>query len=91
MKTTIEILNLKCGGCANSIKRGLLTIKGIHEVSVDIENSLVTVDVMNDAMLNLVKEKLSGMGYPEVGDANNLFSKAKSFVSCASGRMISEN
>lgn len=91
MRTTIEILNLKCGGCANSIKKGLLTIKGIHEVSVDIENSLVTVNVVNDSMLNLVKDKLSGMGYPEVGDANNLFRKAKSFVSCASGRMISEN
>jgi len=91
MKTTIEILNLKCGGCANSIKKGLLTIKGIHEVSVDIENSLVTVDVMDDSMLNLVKDNLSGMGYPEVGDANNLFLKAKSIVSCASGRMISEN
>jgi copper chaperone CopZ len=91
MKTTIELLNLKCGGCANSIKKGLLAIEGIHEVSVDIEHSLVAVDVMNDATLNLVKNKLSGMGYPEVGDANNLFRKAKSFVSCAGGRLISEN
>ena len=91
MKTTLEILNLKCGGCANSIKKGLITIKGTGEVSVDLENSIVTIDVTDDAMLNLVKEKLSAMGYPEVGDANTILHKAKSFVSCASGRMTSEN
>ncbi len=91
MKTTLEILNLKCGGCANSIKKGLLTIEGTREVSVDLENSIVTVEVAEDAMLNLVREKLSAMGYPEVGDANTLLHKAKSFVSCANGRMTSEN
>ena len=42
--TTIEILNLKCGGCANSIKKGILTIDGIDEVSVDLETSKVTVN-----------------------------------------------
>ncbi len=91
MKTAIEILNLKCGGCANSIKKGLLTIEGTREVSVDLGKSIITMEVADDAMLNLVKEKLSGMGYPEVGDANTLLHKAKSFVSCASGRMTSEN
>ena len=91
MKTKLEILNLKCGGCASSIKKGLLTIKDTSEVSVDLENAIVSIDVADDATLNLVKEKLSGMGYPEVGDANTLIHKAKSFVSCASGRMTSEN
>jgi copper chaperone CopZ len=91
MKTTLEILNLKCGGCASSIKKGLLTIKGTSEVSVDLENAIVSIDVAEATTLNLVKEKLSGMGYPEAGDANTLLHKAKSFVSCASGRMTSEN
>lgn len=91
MKKEIEILNLKCGGCANSIKKGLLTIDGTRDVSVDLENSVVTVDIADDSLLNLVKEKLSRMGYPEIGDANTILHKAKSFVSCASGRMTSEN
>jgi len=85
--TTIEILNLKCGGCANTIKKGIVSIDGISEVSVDLETSKVTVDSDNDSIIISVKEKLSKMGYPEIGDANTMLHKAKSFVSCATGRM----
>lgn len=88
--TTLEILNLKCGGCANSIKKGILTIEGLDEVSVDIENSKVTVNTVDEVVVKKVKEKLSSMGYPEVGDANTVLHKAKSFVSCATGKMTSE-
>jgi len=88
--TTLEILNLKCGGCANSIKKGILTINGVDEVSVDLETSKVTVSTADEQIVLKVKEKLSSMGYPEVGDANTVLHKAKSFVSCATGRMTSE-
>lgn len=87
----IEILNLKCGGCANSIKKGILTIDGIDEVTVDLDTSVVQVNTLDDAIINKVKEKLSSMGYPEVGDSNTVLHKAKSFVSCATGRMTSES
>lgn len=87
---TLEILNLKCGGCANSIKKGILTIEGVQEVTVDLETSKVTVDASEDSIITKVKNKLSQMGYPEVGDANTIMHKAKSFVSCATGRMTSE-
>jgi len=88
--TTIEILNLKCGGCANTIKKGILTVEGISEVSVDVETSKVSFNAANETITALVKEKLSKMGYPEIGDANTIIHKAKSFVSCATGRMTSE-
>ena len=88
--TTLEILNLKCGGCANSIKKGILTIEGVDEVSVDLETSKVTVNTVDEQLVLKVKEKLSSMGYPEVGDANTVLHKAKSFVSCATGRMTKE-
>lgn len=88
--TTIEILNLKCGGCANSIKKGLEQIEGVGTVSVDLETSNVGVETSDEAILNEVKAKLSSMGYPEVGDANTVLHKAKSFVSCATGRMSKE-
>ena len=88
--TTLEILNLKCGGCANSIKKGILTIEGVNEVSVDLETSKVTINSNNEFIVTKVKDKLSSMGYPEVGDANTVLHKAKSFVSCATGRMTSE-
>ena len=85
--TTIEILNLKCGGCANTIKKGIVSIDGISEVSIDLESSKVTIDNDNESVVLFVKEKLSKMGYPEIGDANTMLHKAKSFVSCATGRM----
>ncbi len=88
--TTLEILNLKCGGCANSIKKGILTIEGVEEVLVDLETSKVTVNTVDESLILKVKEKLSSMGYPEVGDANTVLHKAKSFVSCATGRLTSE-
>ena len=88
---TLEILNLKCGGCANSIKKGLLAINGVTDVTVDLETSKVTVDTKDNSVLTEVKNKLGTMGYPEVGDANTIIHKAKSFVSCATGRMSSES
>jgi len=87
---TIEILNLKCGGCVNTVKKGLLSINGIDEVEVDLENSKVIIATEDEQLLIRVKEKLSKMGYPEIGDANTILHKAKSFVSCASGKMTSE-
>ena len=88
---SLEILNLKCRGCANSIKKRLLTIEGVKDVTVDLESSKVTIDSVNETVIENVKLKLSAMGYPEVGDANTLLHKAKSFVSCATGRMTSES
>jgi copper chaperone len=87
MTTTLEILNLKCGGCANSIKKGLLSVEGVSEVQVDLETSIVTVNTKDGSILTNVKNKLSTMGYPEVGDSNTIIHKAKSFVSCATGKM----
>jgi len=87
MPTKIEILNLKCGGCATTVKNGMLSIEGISEVNIDLERSEVTIDSENDIVVLAAKEKLSKMGYPEIGDANTILHKAKSFVSCASGRI----
>jgi copper chaperone CopZ len=86
MKNEIYIANLKCGGCANTIINGLNSINEVSEVNVDVEKSLVTL-VANEATLGLVKEKLSKLGYPEVGDKNSVLHKAKSFVSCAVGKV----
>jgi len=90
MVTTIEIVNLKCGGCVNTVKKGLLSIDSVNEVEVDLDNSKVMIPTEDEQILIQVKEKLSKMGYPELGDANTILHKAKSFVSCASGKMISE-
>lgn len=91
MSTTIEIVNLKCNGCVNTVKKGVLSVEGIDDVTVDLDAAKVTVPTSDADLIKEVKAKLSKMGYPEVGDANTMMHKAKSFVSCASGRMTSEN
>ncbi|MEE9406651.1 MAG: heavy-metal-associated domain-containing protein [Polaribacter sp.] len=88
MKIDIQIENLKCGGCAATIKKGLLSLENINEVEIDLENSIVSV-TSNKENISGIKEKLSKLGYPEVGDKNTIVHKAKSFVSCAVGRIES--
>lgn len=94
MKVAIEVENIKCGGCANSIKQKLAAIEGCSHVEVDIENGLVHCDLAgsidNDLAVAGLKQQLSAMGYPEVGSVEGIKAagaKAKSFVSCAVGRM----
>ena len=86
MKTDIRIENLKCGGCAATIKKGILSIDGVQEVTIDLEESLVSV-ASEKENIEEVKSILSKLGYPEVGDKNTVLHKAKSFVSCAVGRI----
>jgi copper chaperone CopZ len=85
--TTINILNLKCNGCASTIKKGLLSIEDVTEVEVTLENSEIKINEVSEKTFLTVKTKLSKMGYPEVGDTNTVLHKAKSFVSCATGKM----
>ncbi len=88
MSYNIHIENLKCGGCAATIKKGLLSIENITNIEIDVENSIVSV-VGDGVDQEKIKEKLSKLGYPVVGDKNTLLHKAKSFVSCATGKMNS--
>jgi len=87
METTLYIQNLKCGGCANTITKNLTTLEGIQNITVNVEESAVGFSYDNDDQLNAVKDKLKVLGYPEDGESNSLGSKAKSYVSCAIGKM----
>ena len=86
MMTVIKIENLKCGGCAATIKKGLLSIENVSDILVDVANDTVSITSEN-VLIDVIKEKLSKLGYPEVGDKNTIVHKAKSFVSCAVGRI----
>ena len=86
MMTVIKIENLKCGGCSATIKKGLLSIENVSDVLVDVANDTVSITSEN-VLIDVIKEKLSKLGYPEVGDKNTIVHKAKSFVSCAVGRI----
>jgi len=87
MKTTIEIQNLKCSGCEATIINKLSGLNNIDEVLVNHENGSVTFKHNTPEELEIVKKTLSKLGYPQVGEQNKFPTKAKSYVSCAIGRM----
>lgn len=87
MKTSVEIQNLKCSGCSNTIINKLSALEDVNDVSVDIDNSIVCFDHATDAIYNVVKKTLAKFGYPLVDEKNNFGSKAKSYISCAIGIM----
>lgn len=92
MPYVIEVDNIKCGGCASSIRRRLLEVAGVTGVEVDIDAGRVTVEGEPESR-SAVVEALRQMGYPERGTVEGLASvgaKAKSFVSCAVGRLDRE-
>lgn len=80
----IEVENIKCGGCMNSIKTALLKIENITDVAIDKETDTITIDAENDRTVFV--NTLSSLGYPEKGH-NTLLHKGKSFVSCAVGNL----
>jgi len=85
----IQVENIKCGGCAGTIKKSILNDDRVSGVDVDIEKGIVTVDSAEDLRKELSAALLK-MGYPETGTAEGLAAakaKAKSFVSCAVGKV----
>ena len=90
MKQTFEVLNVKCGGCANTLKKSLQDSFG--EVAVDLESEprTITLEVEEERMEEL-RRKLISLGYPMADEDLNSLEKfgatAKSFVSCAIGKM----
>jgi copper chaperone len=89
MKNTIYIQNLKCGGCANTIIKNISEIETISNVEVNVEESAVFFETSSEEKVQEVKNILKKIGYPEDGEVNSLGSKAKSYVSCAVGKMSS--
>ena len=87
MKFNYKVQNLKCGGCANSITKKLTTIEAVQKVDINVESSMVEIEVTNPNLEPVLKDTLLGLGYPVEGDKNAFSSKAKSFISCATGRM----
>lgn len=89
MDHTVAVENIKCGGCANSIRNKLLENSAVKAVEVDIPGGRVTVetDTLSRAWIVTI---LAHIGYPEAGSVEGLkaaTAKAKSFVSCAIGRI----
>ena len=92
MKQTFEVLNVKCGGCASTLTKSLKEDFGEVEVNLDVMPRQITLDV-EDEQKEALKLKLRSLGYPlstdELSGLQKATTTAKSFVSCAIGKMNS--
>ena len=89
MSYSIQVENIKCGGCAGTIKTKLSAMDVVETVEVAIAEGIVTIEG-DEAQRDSVAAELLRLGYPESGTAEGLqaaAAKAKSFVSCAIGRL----
>ncbi len=90
MKKTFEVINVKCGGCATTLKEKLFEKFGEVEVNLTKEPREITLNIEEDQIAELAKE-LKKLGYPlaseEMGFVESTSAKAMSFVSCAIGKM----
>ena len=89
MTYELSVENIKCGGCANTITTRLNALDAVNDSQVDIENGVVTI-TGDESSKAEVTQLLLKLGYPEKGTAEGLkaaTAKAKSFVSCAVGRI----
>jgi copper chaperone CopZ len=84
---TQEILveNIKCGGCMTSIKSAIMKFTGVKSVEINLDEEKITV-VGKGVKKEAIIKKLTSLGYPEKGQ-NTIFNQAKSYVSCAVGKM----
>ncbi|HIP61939.1 MAG TPA: copper chaperone [Sulfurovum sp.] len=92
MKQTFEVVNVKCGGCAGTLKDKLKNDFGEVEVDLNVEPRKITLDI-EDENIEALAVALKKLGYPlvteELGFVDSTTAKAKSFVSCAVGKMNS--
>jgi copper chaperone len=62
-----------------------MKIKGVTKIEIDKDEEKVSL-MGHKYELSEVIKSLNSMGYPQKGD-NTLFKQAKSYVSCAIGKM----
>ena len=89
-RQTFEVLNVKCGGCASTIKTKLFEAFGDVEVDLSKDPREITVDIEEEKVTEL-KNALKKLGYPmkteQMGFIETNTTKAKSIISCAIGKM----
>lgn len=85
--------NLKCAGCAKRILQKLHSISGVSAVKVDVAQGQIYFEAADD-LFPVIEKNLITLGYPRTGTTSALSSleaDVRSIVSCAIGRMQTEN
>jgi copper chaperone CopZ len=91
MTENIIVANLKCGGCASSIKNKLKELHGIDSINVDLDSNNITIIHQGIVNRDTIAAQLKSIGYPEATEENGLLLQLKSYASCMIGKLSSEN
>jgi copper chaperone len=83
-----HLLNIRCQGCAKTIRRQLAKLPQVTDVSVDPEAKLLSFSAP-EMMLGQVEQRLKQIGYvrSEQADENDAMLVARSVVSCVVGKL----
>lgn len=91
MQKSFKALNIKCLGCVNSIKEVLKSEFGDVDVDLTQEPRVVSLNIENEEAELSFRKKMKSMGYPIEDEELGAFAKgslkAKSFISCAIGKI----
>ncbi len=95
MVREFKVLNIKCGGCAGTVKKALKEEFDEIEVNLEVEPRIITLQTDENFDEEKLRYKMKKLGYPfedeELGKFEEVGTKAKSFVSCAIGKMDSKS
>lgn len=90
MKKILKVENVKCDGCASTLMNDLKEDFGEIEVNLEVHPREISIEIEDDKLEDL-KIALRNIGYPlstdELGIVESVSTKAKSFVSCAIGKV----
>lgn len=81
---TIKVVNMKCGGCEKTVTTALEK-EGYTNVSVKAPEGIISFEG-DEQKAEVI---LSKLGYPKIGtpEVESVLKKAKSYASCAVGKM----
>jgi len=89
-KVSFLVDNIKCGGCGNTVTKKVKSFEGLSNIEIGVEEGRVSFEAPDDFDVEAVKKALSKLGYAPQGTASTI-QTAKSYVSCAVGRMTAED
>ena len=84
-----RVSNVKCSGCANTLKKRLEPIFG--DIDIDLSMKPRVLSINSEHNEKQLRYELINLGYPMIDEelkfTQTISTKAKSFVSCAIGKI----
>jgi copper chaperone CopZ len=82
----LELENIDCEGCANSVRRAMLRQPGILSIHVGAKASRVNLSCEDDVDSAHILSVLEHLGYPALG-RNTMLLMARAKLSCELGKL----